>query len=72
MVCRDCVYYEKLNKKSFYCEKHDDIFNELGDDDNWCTHFKSLDEVKALERAYYNDVEARDYPSEPEENAVEL
>ena len=74
MVCKNCVYYEKLNNKSFYCEKHDDIFNELGNDDNWCTHFKSLDEVKteltALERAYYDDVEARNYPSEPEKKPL--
>lgn len=71
MGCRDCAYYEKLNDGSlFYCEKHDDIFNELGEDDNWCTQYKESDNT--LKEAYYNDVEARDYPSEPEENAVEL
>ena len=43
MMCKDCIYYENLTEEHFYCEKHNDIFCELGEDDNWCTKYKPFD-----------------------------
>ena len=44
MNCKDCVYYEKENDEWYYCEYHNDLFRDLGDDDSWCTQYKSDDE----------------------------
>lgn len=70
MTCKDCVYYEGLPNEHFYCEKHNDIFCELGEDDNWCTKYKPFNKEE-LKKAYYADIEARNYPSEPELKAIE-
>lgn len=70
MACKDCIYYENLTEEHFYCEKHNDIFCELGEDDNWCTKYTPL-EHENLKEAYYNDVEMRNYLSEPEKKAVD-
>jgi len=40
MTCKDCIYYEVLPNEHFYCEKHNDIFCNLVEDDNWCPQFK--------------------------------
>lgn len=69
-MCKDCIYYENLTEEHFYCEKHNDIFCELGEDDNWCTQFEKFDKEE-LKKAYYADIEARNYPSEPEIKAIE-
>lgn len=71
MACKDCIYYESLPNEHFYCEKHNDIFCDLGEEENWCTQFEKFDKEK-LEKAYYDDIEARNYPSELEKRAVEL
>lgn len=56
MTCKDCIYYENLTEEHFYCEKHNDIFCDLGEDDNWCTQFKPLDKEE-LKEMYYADIE---------------